>query len=148
MALVVGGSGGLGSAICVALSRDWGRIVIGYHGNRLRAQSIAAELERLDVSARLAHVDVNSEASATEAVALAEGMGELGAVVYSAGSRKQFDYVSRISAEQWQAAFQIDVMGFLNLARAALPALRRSNGSLTATTTYQAGRIEPKGERE
>ena len=39
--LVVGGSGGLGAAICRALAPDWGRVAVGYRSGLDAAQAVA-----------------------------------------------------------------------------------------------------------
>src|SRR3546814_7890769 len=43
-AFVVGGSGGLGSAICRSLAAEWNSIVIGYRSNRKAAETLAEEI--------------------------------------------------------------------------------------------------------
>jgi len=147
-ALVIGGTGGLGSAVCRALAVDWSHVVIGYHSQAGRAEQLADEVREAGSQASIVQIDLldNADSSAIAAVEAAErAAGAVGTVVYIASTRKQFNFVSRLTAEQWARAFDVDVMGLLAVVRAALPALRRGRGSLVATTTYQAGRIEIKG---
>ncbi|HCT76270.1 MAG TPA: sugar dehydrogenase, partial [Micromonosporaceae bacterium] len=41
VALVTGGSGGIGAAICQALGRAGAVVVVGYHGNAAGAKDVA-----------------------------------------------------------------------------------------------------------
>lgn len=43
-AFVVGGSGGLGSAICHALAADWDDVIIGYRSGSVSAEATAASI--------------------------------------------------------------------------------------------------------
>jgi len=145
-ALVVGGSGGVGSAICEALAADFSHVLVGYHGRRERATEVAGRVRGLGAGATVVRLDVKDEHSIADAVTHAErSAGSLAAVVYAGGTRKTFDFVSRTPHEDWLAALETDVLGFLALARGTLPSLRKAHGSLVATTTYQAGRLEVKG---
>jgi 3-oxoacyl-[acyl-carrier protein] reductase len=145
-ALVVGGTGGVGTAICEALATDWSHVLVGYHSRLEAAQDIAARLREAGAQAEVARVDVSEPQSIEAAVAQACGWGmSLNAVIYAGGTRKHFDFISRTPHEDWVAALQVDVLGFLALLRETLPALRQSMGCLVATTTYQASRLEVKG---
>ncbi|MEI9988312.1 MAG: SDR family NAD(P)-dependent oxidoreductase [Aliidongia sp.] len=43
-AFVVGGSGGLGSAICRRLAQDWDAVIVGYRSGKEAAETIAGEI--------------------------------------------------------------------------------------------------------
>lgn len=144
--IVAGGSGGLGSAICHALSGSGVPLVIGYAARPDAARTLSHALSRPEAPAIAARIDLTDEASIGTAVAEAERIaGGLAGAMFAAGSRKCFDFVSQVSDEQWEQALLLDVRGFLSFARATLPALRKNGGSIVALTTYQAGRIEVRG---
>lgn len=145
-ALVVGGSGGIGRATCVALAAAFTHVFVGYHSDGALAKRIANEVRTAGANGHVVKIDLDSEESAVEAVKLAEKIaGHLHAVIYAAGVRKSFDFVGKVPARDWVRVFGSDIFGLLNVVRASLPALRRSRGSLVAITTYQANRIEIKG---
>ena len=145
-AFVIGGSGGLGSAACVALAKDWTHILIGYSRNAGAAEQVAEQVRSTGTAADTIAVDVNSEESITAAVNRAEVLGErLAALVYSAGIAKTFDFVSKTPQSEWVRALNQDVLGLTNVVRCSIDALRRSKGAIVAVTTYQAGKIEARG---
>lgn len=47
VALVTGGAGGIGAAICLELSRQGAAVVVGYHSSADRAELLAAQLPRV-----------------------------------------------------------------------------------------------------
>lgn len=127
VALVAGGTGGLGSAIARLLVRRGARVVLTYRSSESRAADLAAELgvraDRLDLT------DPAATASYTEA------LGDVHSVVYAAGPHVPQQHLSRIPPEELAGQLAGDATAFFSLASAALPALRRSRGSLTAVTT-------------
>lgn len=144
--LVVGGNGGLGAAISRSLGDAGCPVLIGYHSRPAAAESLCDEIGRGGGRAMAVALDVTDDASFAEAVQAAEEFaGGISGLVYAAGTRKTFDFVGRVPDAAWEHALSIDVRGFLRAARSCLPALRQAGGSIVSITTYQGGRIEPKG---
>lgn len=147
-ALVAGGSGDLGSAICFALAREGFDVCVGYHGGRDKAEAVATRIADLGGSAEPVQLDLRSDEGAVEAIrtAAARRRSGLGAVVYAAGvPGREFSFVSKTPVSEWARTLDQDVVGFLRLASAAIPELRASQGSLIALTTFQAARVEVRG---
>jgi NAD(P)-dependent dehydrogenase (short-subunit alcohol dehydrogenase family) len=145
-ALVFGGSGGLGRAVCAVLGARWSHVVIGFHSERAAAERTAEVVRGAGAGADIVRIDVTSADSVRDAIELTERRaGSVGAVVYAAGIRKNLDFISRTSPADMHRVLEADVLGLFNVATCVLPALRRSRGSLVALSTYQGGRIEIKG---
>lgn len=145
-AIVAGGSGGLGVAICAALAEKGAPVLVGYATRREAAEKVAADIVRAGGSAEPCHLDLLDPSSVAAAVAQAQALaGGVCAAVYAAGFRKTFDFISRVTDEAWEAALTMDVRGFAALIRATLPELRKSKGSVVSITTYQGGKLEVKG---
>jgi NAD(P)-dependent dehydrogenase (short-subunit alcohol dehydrogenase family) len=133
-AFVIGGSGGIGAAICRALAQDWGQVVVGYRSRRDAAQTIAADLGD---KGSIVACDLSDSASITAAIASANGpRAPLGAIVYAGGVAIDQPFVSAITEAQWRQVFEIELIGFTRVIAATLPLLRaNSGGSITAISS-------------
>lgn len=144
--MLVGGSGALGGAIALELAAAGCPVVIGYRSTASAAEAVVKTVCERGGLARAARIDVLDGESIDRAVATTlERDGGLAGLVYAPGTRKTFDFVAHVPDEAWADALAVDVRGFLATAQRCLPALRESRGSIVSLTTYQAGRIEPKG---
>jgi NAD(P)-dependent dehydrogenase (short-subunit alcohol dehydrogenase family) len=132
VALVAGGTGGLGSTIARLLVRRGARVAITYRSDKDRAAELVDEL-----GLRADQIDL---VDATTTSSYVESLGEVHTVVYAAGPHVPQQHLSRISAPDLSRQLDEDVTSFFTLATAALPALRRSHGSLTAVTTAATSR--------
>lgn len=145
-AFVLGGSGGLGSAICEAFARAGVPVALSYRGNsdaaanvadRVRAEGLDAAVYQLDGGDRAAVAAVLDDAS--------QRLDGLHSIIYAGGPSFTPEFFSRTTEDNWQCWLQNDVMVALNLAHAAIPHLRRTRGALVALSTYQANMIEVRG---
>lgn len=131
-ALVIGGSGGIGRAVCELLgARGWD-VALTYRGNAEAAEATAAAVRAAGRTAAVHRVALDDAAALAATVA---ACGRIDAVVYAAGPTVPQRYVSQIEAAQWREVVDADVHGFFAVVEAALPALRASRGALVAVTT-------------
>ena len=121
-ALVVGGSGGLGAACARALAADGQSVVVTYRSNRDAAERVVASIR-----AEGGEADVRP-------LALPDGdpgsLDGLRTLVFAAGMEIGQPYISRTEASDLATALRVEVEGFFAVARAALPHLRRQQGSV------------------
>ncbi|HTY27074.1 MAG TPA: SDR family oxidoreductase [Mycobacterium sp.] len=135
-AIVVGGTGGIGSQIVRALAERGSRVALTYHRN----QTKAAELAGPDVSAR--RLDLDDADEVLRAVdKVADEAGAVHTVVYAAGPHVPMRHLSTIEPGDFGRQVNADAGGFFNLVTAVLPHLRRSHGSLVAVTTAATRRF-------
>jgi NAD(P)-dependent dehydrogenase (short-subunit alcohol dehydrogenase family) len=145
-ALVVGGSGGLGSAIAAKLAEQGAPVIVSYRKARDEAQNLVEQIRSASGEAEAVRFDLLDPASVADGIAdAAKLFGGIGALVYAPGAKPAYDFVSRVPADEWRRIIEVDVIGLANLIAAALPALRASQGAIVGITTYQAGRLEPRG---
>lgn len=137
VALVVGGSGGVGSAICRKLAAAGSHVALTYRGNEDAANAVAGDIRGLDRAAFVHQLSLDDAGAVTRVVdEVASEHGPLHTVVYAAGPSFPMRFVSEVTAEDWATVMQADATGFFNLVRAGLPHLRAANGaSLVAVTT-------------
>src|SRR3546814_15070302 len=83
-AFVVGGSGGLGSAICRSLAAEWNHIVIGYRSNRKAAETLAEEIGPGRATAL--RCDLRDAENISSSIGeAAERFGGIGTMVFAGG---------------------------------------------------------------
>lgn len=127
VALVLGGTGGLGRAIGARLAAEGVTVAVGYRGDARAAAEFAAAL---GAGAFALRADVVDPAALDAAVAAATARGPLHTLVFAAGRLAVQRYLSQIDASEMRAAFEVEAFGFQRAVRAALPALRAAAGSI------------------
>ena len=138
VAVVTGASSGIGAATARALAGDGFRVVCAARRTD-RIEALAAEIGGLAVTC-----DVTSDESVR---ALAEAAGSPVAVlVNNAGGAVGLDRVEDASVTDWQAMYDVNVLGALRVTRALLPALRAADDALVVNLGSTAGRgVYPGG---
>ncbi|PAT03161.1 SDR family oxidoreductase [Corynebacterium sp. NML 150383] len=136
VAVVTGGSAGIGAAAARALAKDGWRVVVA--ARRLdRCRAVAAEIGGV-----AAELDVTDQGSVDR---LAAQLERVDLVVNNAGGAKQLDYLRDASDADWEWMFATNVMGTMRVTRALYPQLRESEGlvinigSVAGTDAYKGG---------
>jgi NAD(P)-dependent dehydrogenase (short-subunit alcohol dehydrogenase family) len=127
LALVAGGSGGIGSAICKILARDGFDVALTYRGNADAAAAAAKEVESQGRIASIHCLDL-TDAAATRELVL--GFARLDTLVYAAGPPIPMRYTAAISPELYAHQIAADAVAGFNLLQPAIEPLRASRGSI------------------
>src|SRR5215212_8145325 len=86
VALITGGSGGIGRVVSLRLARDGFAVALNYAGNSQKAEEVAGEIRSTDGQALVLQADVSNEADVDRLFKqTVEAFGGLGVVVRSAG---------------------------------------------------------------
>ncbi len=145
VALVTGGSSGLGRAIVTALIRAGAAVAFTYRANAAGAQALVAELSPAGAVVAL-HGDVTAEAdvvrSITETVAQ---FGRLDILVNNAGIIRD-NLVVRMRPEDWQAVIETNLVGAVRCCRHALPHLVATGGGRIINIASVAGVVGSPGQ--
>lgn len=146
VALVVGGSGGIGSAICETLAERGSNIAFTYRSNGARAEQLAARIRDLGVACEYDCLDLEDAAATRAVVAKLRGaFGTIHYAVYAAGPPLAFRYINEITPEEWARVNAADVNGFFNFVAATLPVLReQEGGNYVALVTGAVDRAPPR----
>jgi 3-oxoacyl-[acyl-carrier protein] reductase len=135
VALVTGGSGGIGAATCRALAADGHTVLVGYGGNAEAAAKVAADCAG---AAEPLHVDVTDEGSVTAAVARATELGRLAVLVNNAGVADD-DLLLRLDPDRFDRTIEVNLRGAYLTSRAALrPMLRARSGRIVNVASVVA----------
>lgn len=135
-ALVTGGTGGIGAAICRMLARRGSDVAFTYRANAEAAEALVGELEGLGRHAMAGPLDL-TDAAAVEAFVgdVAARSGGIHTLVHAAGPHVPQLHLSRVEPDQYRAQLEGEAVGFFAVVHAALPHLRESSGSIVAVTT-------------
>jgi len=134
-ALVTGGSGAIGAAICRALARD-GVEVIVHAGSRLdEARRLAAEI---GAGATAIAFDVADGAAARAALEPLVESEAIQIVVNNAGIHDDAAFPG-MSAEQWRRVIDVSLNGFFNVTQPlVMPMVRTRWGRIVSITSIAA----------
>lgn len=117
VALVTGGSRGIGRAVALELARNGADIALVYAGNEAAAQAVAAEIEAMGRRAAAYRCDVSrfDEAKDTVAAVISE-FGQVDILVNNAGITKD-GLMLNMKEEQFDAVVDTNLKGAFNMTR-------------------------------
>jgi len=122
LALVTGGSRGIGRAIALELGRAGAEVVVGYRTGRQEAEAVASE-----IGGRAVEADVSDAESAK---ALVEAAGDLDVLVNNAGLTRD-GLLVRMSDDDWRTVIDTNLSSVFYTCRAAArPMMRKRGGSI------------------
>jgi 3-oxoacyl-[acyl-carrier protein] reductase len=131
VALVTGGSRGIGAAISRELGRAGARVAVNYRSGREAAEAVAAEVGGVAVGA---NVGDPAEAQALLEQVEAE-LGDVDALVNNAGVTRD-TLIARMSDEDWDEVIDTNLRGAFNTCRAvSRKMLRRRSGVIVNLTS-------------
>ena len=144
VALVIGGSGGIGSAIARGFAEAGAAIAITYRRNQEAANEVAAKIRHGGGSCSVHQVDLADLDSVNACLeALVAEHGAIHTVAHAAGTHIDQPYISQTTPEQWRNTMDWDVNGFFHVVHAALPHLRTSRGSIVFVSSSGLRRFPP-----
>ena len=125
VALITGGSRGIGRGIAVRLAKDGARIAIAYRSNKAAAQQALRELQALGVDCVAVETDITDPARAEQLLqTVADRFGRLDILVNNVGDFR-WGTLAESSIEDWQAIFNSNLSSVVYVSRAALPHMRK-----------------------
>ncbi|MCS6839938.1 MAG: SDR family oxidoreductase [Roseiflexus sp.] len=133
VAIVVGGSGAIGSAVVQMLAERGARVIAGYHQNAAAAAQVVAACRGMRGEVVAHRIDARDAQSVEMLVSsVVETYGRLDAMVFCAGAMR-FAPVDAISAAQWREVLALHLDGASNVCHAALRRMmRRRYGRIVA----------------
>ncbi len=143
---VVGGSGGLGAAICRRLAAEGNALCIGYHRNDDAARELCEELGTAALPVQGAAVDLR-DPDAVDAFLAQAGSDDwpLQAVVNATGPAIPLCPLVDVSPEQFRTIMETDVFGAFHLLTAAVRRLPAGGALVQLLTTAVLRTLENDG---
>lgn len=121
-ALVTGGAGGIGQAVCRKLAQDGYFVYVNYSKSREKAEKLAGE-----ICGQAVGFDVSDISAMRE---IAENIGNIDLLVNNAGI-SEINLFDKVSDERVNEILEINLMGTLNCSRVFLPEMiRKKSGCI------------------
>jgi 3-oxoacyl-[acyl-carrier protein] reductase len=137
-ALVTGGSGGIGAAICRALSAQGHYVYVHAHRNIAAAESIAAALVGAGGHASAVRFDLTDAAATRASVDTLLEAGPIQVLVNNAGIHDDAVFPG-MHPQQWNRVVDLSINGFYNVTQPLmLPMIRTRWGRIISITSVAA----------
>lgn len=128
VALVIGGSGGTGSAICQEFARAGTDVVLTYHQNKNRALEVKEKIETLNQQAHIAKLSIGDVKQVRDLINELTMKHRIHTIVFAAGSDIKQPLIRNISPDEWKQVIDADLNGFFNVVHHTLPHMKESGG--------------------
>lgn len=131
VALVTGGSGGIGQAIALRLSQAGCRVIVNYQQNKTAAAQVCAEIEAGGGQALPLQANVSQPKQVAQMFAAAQAAFGPVEILVNNAALAHFGLITDITPEQWRQLFAVNVDGAFHCIQAALPdMIHRKGGSI------------------
>ncbi len=137
-ALVTGGSGGIGAAICRRLAADGCEVLVHAHANLVRAEALADEIRAAGGQARALAFDLSDDPACAAAIESLLADGPVQVLVNNAGVHDDA-VMPGMSAGQWQRVIDVNLNGFFRVTQPLLlPMIRTRWGRIINISSVAA----------
>jgi 3-oxoacyl-[acyl-carrier protein] reductase len=146
VAVVTGGSRGIGRACAVALAAEGARVVVNFHQNASAADEVAAAIQRSGGQAVTRQADVSQFGEAEGLVKFAlESYGDLHILVNNAGITRD-GLIMTMSEADWDVVQTTNLKSTFNCSRAAVRHMLRKRYGRIINITSVAGQMGNAGQ--
>jgi 3-oxoacyl-[acyl-carrier protein] reductase len=142
VAIVTGGAGGIGAAVCERLARDGFNVVVNYGGNAAPAEALAARIEAAGGRAITAQADISDPGQVARMFASAEtAFGGIDVLVNNAGIM-HLATIQDATDDQFDRQIRVNLKGTFNTLREAARRLR-DGGRIVNVSSSITSRLVP-----
>lgn len=144
-ALVTGGSGDIGGAICRRLAANGSHVIVHANANLARAEQVVAQIHDAGGSAEATAFDVvDAEASSSAIAGLLEA-GPIQQVVNNAGIHDDAP-MAGMTAAQWTRVIDVSLHGFFHVTQPLLLPMARTRWGRIVSVSSVAGVLGNRGQ--
>lgn len=144
-ALVTGGSGDLGGAICHALAAGGYQVIVHAHSAPERADGVAGAIRSHGGQAQSTVFDVTDAVAVQASIDALLAEGPIHAVVSNAGVHDDAP-MAGMSAQQWQRVIDISLHGFFHVVQPLLLPMARARFGRVVAVGSVAGQLGNRGQ--
>jgi len=145
VAVVIGGSGGIGKGICLALAAHGAQVALSYRSSAQAAQQTVCEIEQLGQTAEAFSLELSSQEQVQTALTEIKNRYHcIHTLIFAAGADITMTFVGNIDHAEWHRTINNELNGFFHVIKAVLPMMRQTGGgSIVAITTAGLDRHPP-----
>lgn len=144
-ALVTGGSGVIGGAVCRALADDGLHVVVHANQNHEKALGVVEAIEAKGGSAEALAFDITDEKATSKAVEAIIATGPVQVLVNNAGIHDDAP-MAGMSSAQWHRVVDVSLTGFFNVTRPLLLPMMRTRWGRIINISSISGIIGNRGQ--
>ena len=144
-ALVTGGSGDIGGAICRQLAADGLHVIVHANANVARAEAVVADIVGNGGSARAIAFDVADSQATRTAIDALLADGPVQVVVNNAGIHDDAP-LAGMSAEQWTRVIDVSLHGFFHVTQPLLLPMARARWGRIVSVSSVAAVLGNRGQ--
>jgi 3-oxoacyl-[acyl-carrier protein] reductase len=141
VALITGGSRGIGAATVKLFAEAGARVVFNYFRNRRAAEEVAAGARKSGVEVIAARADLRRMGDAKALVGRAmKRFGRLDVLVANAGIWNEEDVpIEKLTERQWDEMMAVNLKSVYSVIHCAVPAMKRQRGGRIIALSSTAG---------
>ena len=139
IAVVTGGSKGIGRAICVELAQEGYYVVVNYMGDKNGAEQTLTQVEEQGGRGEICQFDIRDREAVEQIIEdIAQRLGSIDVLVNNAGIIADGLFMM-MSPENWHSVIDTSLNGFYNMTRPVLEKMvRKRKGSIISISSTSA----------
>ena len=147
VALVTGGSRGIGKAICLMYASEGARVAVNYTKGAAEAEAVVTEIQAMGGKAIGVQADVSQRAQVKKMVAATlKAFGRIDILVNNAGILIPTNLMETTD-DQWDHVMDVNLKGpFICIQEASKPMIKQGGGRIISTSSISGLGCAPTGE--
>ncbi|MDG2347306.1 MAG: SDR family oxidoreductase [SAR86 cluster bacterium] len=142
-AIVIGGSGGIGSAICKTFASYQVPVILTYNRNETAAKEVQEEIVNFGGDASYYQLAIKDKDQVEKFFGNFQTT-MIHSIVNASGSDIRMKWINELSYEEWDNVMRSDADGFFNIVKNSLPLFQQSGGSYTTLSSIGLSRWPAK----
>jgi 3-oxoacyl-[acyl-carrier protein] reductase len=144
-ALITGGSGTIGTAICRKLAIDGCHVIVHSHHNPTRAEAVMQAIRSDGGSVEMVCFDVTDYRGVTSALEQLQNGGTIQIIVNNAGIHEDGP-MAGMTPDQWNRVIDVSLKGFFNVTQPLLLPMIRSRWGRIVNISSISGLMGNRGQ--
>jgi 3-oxoacyl-[acyl-carrier protein] reductase len=144
-ALVTGGSGDIGEAICLKLAEAGLHVIVHANSNIAKAKAVVEKIKSANGSAESVSFDVTDQAASQSAIEKILEQGPIQVLVNNAGIHEDA-ILAGMKPEQWNKVIDVNLNGFFNVTQPLLLPMMQTRWGRIINMSSIAGTMGNRGQ--